>query len=290
LSGVALLQSISDGLLMGGIYGLVAVGLTLIFGVMEIVNFAHGALMMLGMYATYWLFTLMGLNPYLSLPVSMLLLFVIGMFIQRFLLNPIINAPQHNQLLLTLGIMLFLENFALFLWSPDFRAIKVPWLEKVIELGPINLNQPKVWAFGFAVVVTVLLYFLLTKTELGKAIQATSQQREGAQLVGINVKKINAIAFGIGAACAGIAGSLTVPFFFTSPGVGQVFLLKAFIIAILGGLGNIGGALLGGLIIGSSESLGALLLPGSYKELVIYVLFVAILLFKPTGIFGGGNS
>ncbi|KKM10120.1 branched-chain amino acid ABC transporter permease [Clostridiales bacterium PH28_bin88] len=286
----AIFQAISDGLLMGGVYALVAVGLTLIFGVMQIVNFAHGALLMLGMYVTYWIFTLWGINPYLTLIASMVFLFVLGLALQKVFLNPILKAPQHNQLLLTLGIMLVLENLALVLWTPDYRSIKVPWLEAGMEIGPMVLNTSKVLAFGFTLVVTSVLYYVLKRTELGKAIQATSQERDGAHLVGINVKRINGIAFGIGAACAGAAGTLILPFYFASPGVGQVFVLRAFVVAILGGLGNFGGALLGGLIIGLAESLSALLLPGSLKEMVIYMLFILILLIKPTGLFGGGTQ
>ncbi|MCL6560719.1 MAG: branched-chain amino acid ABC transporter permease [Firmicutes bacterium] len=286
----AIFQAITDGLLMGGVYGLVAVGLTLIFGVMQIVNFAHGALMMLGMYVTYWAFTLLGINPYVSILASICALFLVGFILQRFFLDPILNAPQHNQLLLTLGIMLVLENLALVLWSPDFRSIKVEWLEQGILLGSVVLNKPRLLAFVFTLAITAVLYYVLKKTELGRAIQAASQEREGAHLVGVNVRHINGIAFGIGAACAGAAGSLIMPFYFVSPGVGHVFLLRAFVVAILGGLGNFGGALVGGLIIGLTESLSALLLPGSLKEMVVYLLFVGILLVRPTGLFGGGRS
>jgi branched-chain amino acid transport system permease protein len=284
----AIFQAFTDGLLMGGVYALIAVGLTLIFGVMQIVNFAHGALMMLGMYITYWVFTLLGVNPYFSLIASIGALFLIGFALQRFLLDPILRAPQHNQLLLTLGIMLVLENIALVLWSPDFRAIKVDWLEQGILMGSVVVNKPRLLAFAFTLLITATLYYILKKTQLGRAIQATSQEREGASLVGINVRRINGIAFGIGAACAGAAGSLVMPFFFVSPGVGSVFLLRAFVVAILGGLGNFGGALVGGLLIGLTESLSALFLPGSLKEMVVYMLFVGILLVRPTGLFGEG--
>lgn len=289
MNGLALLQATVDGILMGGVYAVTAVGLTLIFGVMEIVNFAHGALMMLGMYVTYWLFTLWGINPYLTIPVSIAVMFFIGLLIQRYLLNKIIKAPQHNQLLLTLGIMLFVENLALFLWSPDYRSIAVSGLQNSFLLGGISLNKPKLLAFVFALILTMIVYFILRKTDLGKAIRATSQEREGASLVGIKVKNINAIAFGIGTACAGVAGSLIVPFFFTSPGAGSVFLLRSFVVAILGGLGNFWGALFAGLLIGLAESLSGLILSGSWNDLVIYGIFVLVLLLRPTGLFGGGQ-
>ncbi|HBW38050.1 branched-chain amino acid ABC transporter permease [Desulfosporosinus sp. BICA1-9] len=289
MTGVAILQATVDGLLMGGVYAVTAVGLTLIFGVMEIVNFAHGALMMLGMYITYWLCTLFGINPYLTIPISVVVLFSIGFLIQRYLLNQIIKAPQHNQLLLTLGIMLFIENLALFLWTPDTRSIQIPGLEKSIMLGELAINKPKLFAFVIALVVTVILYIILRKTTLGRAIRATSQEREGACLVGIKVRNINAVAFGIGAACAGVAGSIILPFFFASPTVGGVFLLRSFVVAILGGLGNFWGALVAGLIIGLSESLSGLFLSGSWNDLVIYGIFILVLFLRPTGLFGGGQ-
>lgn len=289
MTGVAILQATVDGLLMGGVYAVTAVGLTLIFGVMEIVNFAHGALMMLGMYITYWLCTLFGINPYLTIPISVVVLFSIGFLIQRYFLNQIIKAPQHNQLLLTLGIMLFIENLALFLWTPDTRSIQIPGLEKSIMVGELAINKPKLFAFVIALVVTVILYIILRKTTLGRAIRATSQEREGASLVGIKVKNINAVAFGIGASCAGAAGSIILPFFFASPGVGSVFLLRSFVVAILGGLGNFWGALVAGLIIGLSESLSGLFLSGSWNDLVIYGIFILVLFLRPTGLFGGGQ-
>ncbi|MHB1406062.1 MAG: branched-chain amino acid ABC transporter permease [Desulfitobacteriaceae bacterium] len=289
MSGAAIIQATADGILMGGVYAVTAIGLTLIFGVMEIVNFSHGALMMLGMYVTYWLFALLGINPYLTIPVSIVVMFAIGWLMQRFLLNKIIKAPQHNQLLLTLGVMLFIENLALFLWSPDFRSITVPGLETAIQLGNVSLNKPKLLAFVFALILTVVLFLILHKTALGRSIRATSQERDGASLVGIKVKNINAIAFGIGTACAGVAGSLIVPFFFTSPGAGAVFLLRSFVVAILGGLGNFWGALVAGLIVGLAESLSGLFLSGSWNDLVIYGIFVLVLLLRPTGLFGGGR-
>lgn len=290
MSGTAILQATIDGLLMGGVYAVTAIGLTLIFGVMKIVNFAHGALMMLGMYVTYWLFTLFGINPYLTVPFSIAIMFMIGWFIQRYLLNKIIDAPQHNQLLLTLGIMLFLQNLALFLWTPDYRNISIPGLSSSLQIGALSLNKPKLLAFFFALAITAILFLILHKTNLGRAIRATSQERDGASLVGIKVKNINAVAFGIGTACAGVAGSLIVPFFFTSPAVGSVFLLRAFVVAILGGLGNFGGALVAGLIVGLAESLSGLLFSGSWNDFVIYGIFIIVLLLRPTGLFRGGAS
>ncbi|MGO4887597.1 branched-chain amino acid ABC transporter permease [Anaerobacillus sp. MEB173] len=280
-------QSLVDGLLMGGIYGLVAIGLTLIFGVMKVINFAQGALMMLGMYVTYWAFTLMGLNPYLSLPLSAIALFFVGAFIQRTVLSKMINAPEHNQLLVTLGIMLFIENLALVLWSPDFRSVEVNGLTQTLNVGSIGINMPKLIAFIFAIFLAVGLFWFLKQTMIGKAIRATSIDRQGASLVGIATNKINYITFGLGAALAAVAGSLITPFFYTSPTVGATFILKAFVVVVLGGLGNFIGALVGGLIIGVAEALGGAVLPGTLKELMTYIIFIAILLVRPNGLFGG---
>lgn len=284
---ILITQSIVDGILMGGIYGLVAIGLTLIFGVMKIINFAQGALLMLGMYVSYWSFTLIGINPYLSIPLSALTLFLIGSLLQKTILNKMLDAPEHNQLLVTLGISLFIENLALMLWSPDFRSIKMEGFKETLSLGSIGVNTPKLIAFLFAIVLSLALFVFLKQTMLGKAIRATSINRQGAMLSGINTNRINYIAFGLGAALAGIAGTLITPFFYTSPTAGATFILKGFVVVVLGGLGNFIGALVGGLIIGISESLGGAFLPGTLKELMTYLIFIVVLMFRPNGLFGG---
>ncbi|KZE38822.1 branched-chain amino acid ABC transporter permease [Bhargavaea cecembensis] len=285
-----IIQSMIDGILMGGIYGLVAIGLTLIFGVMKVINFAQGAFLMLGMYVSYWAFTLMGINPYLSIFLSAAVLFVVGAFVQKTVLSRMMDAPEHNQLLVTLGIMLIIENLALIMWSPDFRSVELGGITQTLRIGEIGINTPKLIAFAFAIGLTVLLFWFLRNTLTGKAIRATSIDRQGASLVGINTSRINYIAFGIGAALAGVAGSLITPFFYTSPDVGATFILKGFVVVVLGGLGNFIGALVGGLIIGVSESLGGVFLPGSLKELMTYLIFILVLLVKPNGLFGGKSS
>ncbi len=281
-------QAIIDGILIGGIYSLIAIGLNLIFGVMKIINFAQGSFLMLGMYISYWAFTLLGLHPYLSLPISFILLFLLGGMLQKFIFSKMLDAPEHNQLLITFGIMIMIENIALIWWSPDLRGIKIPNLNEAYQLFDMIINKPKLFAFIFTVVITAVFYWFLQKTVLGKAIRATAIDREGAYLVGIKVKRINIIAFGIGAAIAGNAGTLLSPFLYASPTIGNIFILKAFVVVVLGGLGNFFGALIGGLIVGISESIGGVYLPGSLKELLTYVIFVLILLFRPNGLFGGG--
>ncbi len=281
-----LLQSIVSGILMGGVYSLIAIGLTLIFGVMRIINFAHGSFMMLGMFTTYWLFILLGIHPYLSLLISIPVLFVLGLFVERFLIAQVLNAPEHNQLLLTLGISLFIENFALFLWSPNFRTLDIGYLKKAATVGTVMISFPKVIAFLFAIMLTGLLYYFLKNTDLGKAIRASSEEKEGALTVGINLKRIYYVAFGIGTACVGAAGTLTATFFYVNPHVGGIFVITAFVVVVLGGMGNIIGALVGGIIIGLAESVGAAFLPGQLKRFIIYFIFILVLLFKPEGLFG----
>lgn len=280
-------QSLINGLLIGGVYSLVAIGLNMIFGVMKIINFAHGSLMMIGMYICYWAVRLGGIDPYLSILLVIPLLFIVGALLQRFLINPIINAPEHNQLLLTLGVSLFLENLALFLWSPDYRVLQTGYANINFYFGDISLSLVRMLAFLISMVGTVLLYLLLTRTDLGKAIRAASEQPVGAMIVGINVRRIYVVSFGIGAACAGLAGAAVVPFFPAYPTVGGLFVITAFVVVVLGGMGSFIGAFFGGLIIGMAESMGAVFLPAAMKSLISFLIFILILLFKPSGLFGG---
>jgi len=285
-----LLQSIVSGLLMGGVYSLVAVGLSLIFGVMRIINFAHGSFMMLGMFTTYWLYVFLGMDPYLSLLFSIPALFLIGLLVERFVIDKVLSAPEHNQLLLTLGISMFIENFALFLWSPNYRTMDIPYTNKAFTVGLVMISFPKVIAFLFAILLTVAVYYFLKKTDLGKAIRAASEEKEGALTVGINLKRIYYVAFGIGTACVGAAGTLTAPFFYVNPHVGGIFVITAFVIVVLGGMGNFIGALVGGLIIGLAESVAAAFIPGQLKQFIIYLIFIIVLLFKPEGLFGRSSD
>ena len=285
-----LLQALFTGLLNGGIYSLVAVGLTLIFGVMRIINFAHGSFMMVGMYVSYWLFVLWGVDPYLSLIASASILFVVGLAIQTILINPVLEAPEHNQLLLTLGISLVVENLALFLWTANPRTITVPYLVVAPMVGGIMVSSPRVIASVVSLALTALLYVFLKRSDLGKAIRAVAQDREGALTVGIDMRRIYALAFGIGCACVGAAGSLVVPFYTVEPYVGGVFVITAFVVVVLGGMGNFAGALLAALIVGIAESVAAVFIPPAMKQIVMYTIFVVVLLFRPQGLFGARRA
>ena len=285
-----LLQGIVSGLLLGGVYGLVACGLSLIFGVLRIINFAHGAVMMLAMYTTYWLFALCGIDPYLSILITAPLFFIVGTLIQRTVIEPNRFAAEHNQLLLTLGLALFLENLALVLWQGDFRTVRPTYAGASFMVGEALVEVPRLAACGAAIVLAVVLFAFLRTTDMGKAIRAVSEEPEGAMLMGIDIGRIRAVAFGIGSACVAVAGALVTPFFYVAPDVGESFNLMAFVVVVLGGMGNFVGALFGGFIVGLAESLGATLLPGSLKQLIVFALFVLVLLLRPAGLFGGGRG
>jgi branched-chain amino acid transport system permease protein len=289
MSGTVLLVSIINGLLTGGIYSLAAVGLTLIFGVMGVANFAHGTFIMAGMYVAYWTFMIAGIDPYLGLLVSMAFLFVWGWFMQKFLVNKIMDAPHYNQFLLTLGVGLFMENLALFLW-PDYRQLRLSYQNVGIPISAgLQIDLVRLIAFSIAITLSIILYYFLKLTDIGKAIRATSQNKIGAQVVGINIWKIYILTFAIGSACAGAAGAVIAPYFPVSYNVGEVFILVAFVVVVLGGMGNFLGALVGGLIIGLAESLGTLIIPGGQKQLITYGIFIVILLFRPYGLFRFGG-
>jgi branched-chain amino acid transport system permease protein len=280
-------QACVSGLLIGGVYALVALGLTLIFGVLRIINFAHGSLMMLGMYATFFLYAGAGIDPYLSALLVGPAFFLVGLALERVVIEPNVAAPEANQLLLTLGVALFLENAALALFSPDYRSLRLPYASRTFLLGDAVVSLSRLVAFVGALVLTAGLWLFLQRTVTGKAIRAAAQEREGALLVGIDIRRLYGVAFGIGSAVVAVAGTLVTPFLYVAPDVGDVFNILAFVIVVLGGMGSFVGALVGGLLVGLAEAVGAALLPGSLKQLPIFVLFVLVLLFRPTGLAGG---
>lgn len=281
-----LTQSLVNGLLIGGIYALISVGLTLIFGVMRIINFAHGDLMMLAMYGTYWMFTLYGIDPYLSLIVTVPILFVIGSLIQKFLVNQVLEGADASQLFLTLGVMLVAQNVALLFWKADYRAIRTDYSVYAIRLGEVFVSVPRLTSFVVAIILTCLLYVFLARTRTGRAMRATAQDREVSSLMGVNVRQTYILAFGIGTACVGAAGTLLSTFYYISPTVGTAFTLMAFLAVVLGGMGSFTGAFFGGLVVGLAESIGAVYFATQYKELVTFSLFILVLLVRPSGLLG----
>jgi len=281
--------AIVNGFLVGGVYGLTAVGLTLIFGVMGVANFAQGSFVMVGMYLSYWLFVLLGVDPYLSVVPAFLFLYLIGWFTQKYLLNKIMDAPHYDQFLCTVGIMLILQNLAVFLW-PDYRQIKVSYQSLGLPITPtIRAEVVRILAFVVAVGMAVGLHFFLKLTRLGKAIRATSQNKDGAIVVGVDIQRIYIVTFAIGSACAGVAGAIISPLFPVSNDIGDLFIVTAFVIVCLGGMGNAMGALVGGMIIGMAESVGTLFIPGGQKQLITFTILIVILLFRPQGLFRFGG-
>jgi branched-chain amino acid transport system permease protein len=281
-----ILQGIASGLLIGGVYALVAIGLTLVYGVLNIINFAHGALLVVGMYASYFLFTYLGIDPYLSVIVVIPLLFIIGALAQRIVINPLMDAPPHICVFVTIGLGYFLENFLSFAWSPEYRNVQVSYANSVLSIYNVTISVTRLVTFGFAILLNLALYLFLKKTDTGKAIRACAQEKDAAVLMGINTKKIYVITYGIGAACAGAAGAFILPFFYLGPYVGHTFLLTAFIVVVFGSMGNFWGAFLAGLIIGLAESLGEIILPSAMKEVVSLSLFIIVLFFRPSGLMG----
>lgn len=279
------LQVLIEGLLMGSVYALAALGMTLIFGVMKITNFAHGALMTVGMYVTYVAFTLFGLSPYAALPLSAAVLFVIGYFIQRIFIQKIDKAPNHNQLLMTFGLSIVIENVLLAVFGPDAKSEVFEAYSASTTILGIRVNVAKLVALFVVLGVTAAIYIVLYKTNIGRAVRATSINADGALLMGIVTRKTKALSFGIGAMCTGIAGALLTPTINIDPTIGGSFQLICFVIVVLGGMGNLIGALVSGIIIGIVEAFTSYYLSGSWSTLVIYVIFILVLVFKPNGLF-----
>lgn len=286
--GVTLpLQLGIQGILMGGIYGLIAVGLSLIFGVMGVINFAHGPMIVIGMYVSYWILALLGIDPYISMLIAAAAIFALGYFIQSTVVNRILDYPEAMQVVPLVSIGLVLENMALLFWGPDHRSPETALGLKTIWMGPVMIDVSRFMAFGLAILITLAIFIFLKRSDLGKSIRAAADNRVGAILVGINVDRINNTSFALGAATTGAAGALLLPIMPVSPHLGHDFTMTAFVVVILGGMGNLMGALVGGLILGLAESLSALWLPATMKQVVSFGILVIIMLFKPQGLFGG---
>ena len=281
-----LIPALLNGLTTGAIYALVALGLTLIYGVLHIINFAHGSLLMVAMYGVFFLHALFGVDPYLALPIMVPLFFVVGYGLQRAVIGPASHGKDENILLVTLGLAIILDNGALFLWTSTTRTVDVPYAFSVVDLGVALIAVPRLVAFVGALAMAALLWLVMARTDTGKAIRAVARERDGARLVGIQVEHIFAVSFGIGTACLAAAACLLLPTFYVTPQVGYTFVLIAFTTVVLGGMGSFPGALLGGLILGVVEALGGLFFGESLGEIGIYAIFILILLFRPAGLFG----
>ena len=280
------LAALVAGLTNGAVYALVALGLTLVYGVLHIVNFAHGSLLMLALYAAYFLHRLAGLDPYWALLVLPPAFFVLGYALQRAVIMPASRGRDENILLVTLGLAIVIDNLALALWTSTTRTIDVPYAFEVLDLGVALVPVPKAVAFAAALAAAGLLWLLMARTDLGRAIRAVAKERQGARLVGIDVEHVYAVSFGIGASTVAVAACLLLPSFYVSPQVGHAFVLVAFTTVVLGGMGSFEGALLGGLVLGIVEALGGVVLGESLGQIGIFAVFILVLMFRPTGLFG----
>lgn len=281
-----LFPSVVNGLTTGAVYALVALGLTLIYGVLHIINFAHGAALMMALYGVYFLRQSFGLDPYWALLPMVAVMFAAGYLLQRVVINRASHGKDENILLVTLGLSIVLENLALLAFKSDTRTIETPYTLATVAIGPAMIALPKVVAFVGALAASAVLLWIVRKTDLGRAIRAVAREKQGARLAGIDVDHVYAMSFGIGLACLGAAACFLLPAYYVNPQVGNGFVLVAFTIVVLGGMGSFAGALLGGLLIGVVESLGGLWFGESLGQIGIFLLFIAVLLFRPQGLFG----
>jgi branched-chain amino acid transport system permease protein len=285
-----LLSALLNGLTTGAVYALIALGLTLIYGVLHIINFAHGASLMMALYGVYALKERWGIDPYVALPLMVPAMFVLGYAMQRIVINRASHGKDENILLVTLGLSIVMENFALLFFKSDTRTIETAYTLTTVAIGPeaaqVMVSLPKLVAFAGALVVSALLIVILQRTDLGRAIRAVAKEKQGARLMGIDVEHVYAMCFGLGLACLGAAACFLLPAYYVNPQVGNGFVLVAFTVVVLGGMGSFAGALLGGLLIGVVESFGGLFLGESLGQVGIFVIFIGVLLLRPEGFFG----
>lgn len=283
-------QVLLSGLLMGGIYALISLGLTLIFGVIRIINFAHGEFLMLAMYATFWLYQILHVDPYVSLFIVTPLFFLFGIVTYIAVIRPILKASAMMQVFATVGVSILFINLALFFWSPNYRVVKTVYSDTVIKIGFVSLGLTKLIAFILAIAIALALFAFLKYTMTGKAIRAIVQDRTAARLLGIDVYRLYGIAMGIGIALVGAAGALIMPLYYAFPTVGMYFVIVSFVVVVLGGLGNMMGAVLGGLLIGVIEAISGFYLAPGLKEAIYLLIFLMVLVSRPGGLFGRSEA
>jgi len=281
-----LLQAVINGLLFGAVYSTIGIGFSLVWGVMNIINVAHGSFIMIGAYLSFTLYAAYGVDPFLSIPIVMAVLFGVAYVIQKFVLNRVVRGSVFITLTFTFGLQILIANVCLLIWSADYRSIKLPYSSAGIQIGQVVLPAVRLGIFAVALVLTGLFYLFIRRTKTGVAINATALNFEGAKTVGIDVFNIYAITFGVSAALAGAAGALIAPIMSINPFLGGPLVGKAFVIAILGGLGSTIGALVGGMVLGLVETVGTLFIPSSYQELLGFSVLVLVLVFRPQGLLG----
>lgn len=286
MTAQVLLQGLVGGLLMGFVYALIAAGLSLIFGLMEIVNFAHGEFLMVAMFATFWAWAIVGFDPLAALPLTAAVLFLLGIATYHGLIRWILGGPMLAQIFATFGLAVFLRSGAQALWGVDFRLVKDPLVQGRLELAGLFVGLPQLVASAGALLAFAALYWFITRTETGLALQATAQDRQAAALMGIDTQRMFALGWGIGAACVGVAGALLAMFFYIFPEVGSTFALLAYVAVALGGFGNVPATLLGGVVVGVVEVMGGLLISPTLKAVVVFAMYLAVVLWRPQGLFG----
>lgn len=272
---------------MGGVYSLIALGLSLIFGVMRVINFAHGEMMVFAMFLSITFLYSLGIDPYISLPVCAAIMFGIGYGVQRIFVNRILDLPEAMQVLVLVGLAIIFENGTLMIWGGSDVSPKTSLALASFRFGAISVDVSRLIAFMLSILITLMVMIFLKKTVLGQSIRAAADNRFGALIIGTNINRLYGICFGIGAACVGAAGALLVPLMPAKATMGAPYTMISFVIVILGGMGSLIGALVGGLIIGVAESLGTVFLPSSMKQIVSFTIMIVILLFRPQGLFGG---
>lgn len=283
---MAVLQAILDGVMIGGVYAVISIGLTLVFGVMGIVNFAQAEFLMLGMFVAYFAWAWLGLDPLLAAPLAFVVVFALGAALQRLLIKPVLKAPQVAQVFLTVGLLIVLENVALLAFGSDFRSVKTPYQTSSFRIGPLFVSVPYLLAFVMSVLSGATLWLYLNRSWFGRAMRATAQDPMAARLMGVDADRMNQLAFALGVGLTAFGGAVILPYLTASPTVGGQFVVLMFTVVVLGGLGSVAGAVVGGLAVGIIQSLSALAFPIQLQNLVLFVVFIAVLAFRPQGLLG----
>jgi branched-chain amino acid transport system permease protein len=281
-----LLQQLVNGVLIGLVYSLLAIGLTLVWGVMNVLNFAHGDFLMIGMFLSYWLYVMAGVDPLLSIPVNAVALFLLGMFVYRFIISKVMHGPGLAQLVVTFGVSIFISNFAALIWTPNFRSVEQTLLSGTWNLDGVMLSIPKFVSSIGSVVTSALVFCFLRYTRTGKAILAVEMDREAATIMGINTERINSLSFAIGSALVGVAGALLATHYYIYPFVGGTFGLICFCIVALGGFGSIEGAFIAGILVGVVQTLGGYIFDPAYKLAIVFVMYLVTVWIRPQGLRG----
>lgn len=286
---MAVVQAILDGLMIGGVYAVISIGLTLVFGVMGIVNFAQAEFLMLGMFVAYYAWAWLGLDPLLAAPLAFVVVFLLGAAMQRILIRRVLKAPEVAQIFLTVGLLIVLENAALLMFGSSFRSVSTPYQTSSLQLGPLFVSVPYLAAFAMSVASGLALWLFLKSSWFGRAMRATAQDPMAARLMGINADRMHMLAFALGVGLTAFGGAVILPYLTASPTVGAQFVVLMFTVVVLGGLGSVAGAVVGGLAVGIIQSLSTLVFPIQLQNLVLFVVFIAVLAFRPKGLLGAAR-